>query len=161
MKSPGKIIKYGLPVLLAVIVLWNLWQLAARMLLKQDLPELLGYSNLVVLSGSMEPAVSAGDVIIIHRQKSYETGDVITYRDGGTLTTHRIVAENDEGFQTRGDANNIADDSLVPPDRIMGRVVFVIPAAGNILLFLRTPAGLGGILALGFLAFFAAEHKKD
>lgn len=146
-----RIIKNGLLAMLTVAVLLGIWQLAARAVFKQDLPELFGYSNLAVLSGSMEPAISTGDLVVIHRQEHYKMGDIITYDDGGAFTTHRIVEETSGGFVTRGDANHVSDDRPVMPEQIRGRVVFTVPGLGNALLFLRTPVGLGLILVLGLL----------
>lgn len=163
-----KIFLKGTKAVFAIFVIMmaalSLWQVISVTVLKQEQPELFGYSHLAVLSGSMEPAISAGDLIIIHRQKEYDTGDIITFSEEGSYTTHRITGLENGTFRTRGDANNVEDERPVAGDRIRGRVILVIPAAGEILLFLRTPVGLLGILLLGAAGFFAVERvncKKE
>lgn len=147
--------------LFILILLLNLWGIASTVLLKRPLPEVFGYSYLAVLTGSMEPAVSAGDLIVIYRQTDYHVGDIITFLENGIFTTHRISAAGPNGYQTKGDANSAADSDLVPPEQIMGRVVWVFPGVGNALLFLRTPPGLACLLLLGALALFLAGRSKS
>lgn len=160
MKFLRKIAGAVMAALFILIILLNLWRIASIVLLKRPLPEVFGYSYLAVLTGSMKPAVSAGDLIIIHRQTDYHVGDIITFSENGFLTTHRISAVGPDGFQTRGDANSAADSSPVPLEQIMGRVVWVLPGVGNALLFLRTPPGLACLLLMGALALFLAGRSK-
>lgn len=149
-----KFIQILLLSLLGLILALSLWQAAARVLLHQNPPYLFGYAQLTVLSGSMEPAFSAGDFLIIHRETAYAVGEVVTFRDEGALTTHRIVENGPEGFITKGDYNNAPDSEPVPAERIVGKVVLVIPGLGQAFLFLRTPAGMTAILLFGLLLLF-------
>ena len=57
------------------------------------LPRAFGYTPLVVVSGSMEPTLHAGDVAITKKVTADEVslGDVVTYRSDPGLITHRIV----------------------------------------------------------------------
>ncbi len=152
MKAVIKIIRVILSIVLGILILANLWLLAAQYLLKQDPPKLLGYSQLIVTSGSMEPAFSPGDVVIIHEEESYNLGDIITFRIGGdALVTHRIVGKLSEGFITKGDANNVEDENLAPPYRIVGKVVTAVEGMGAFLNFLKSPLGLLVIIVIGFL----------
>lgn len=130
-------------------LLVGLWQVAARVLLDDDLPGVFGYSPLSIASGSMEPVLSAGDLVVVHREASYRVDDVVAFRDAGSLTTHRIVAEVPEGFVTKGDANNVQDGQPVSADQVVGRVVLAVPFAGEAALLLRTPAGLALLAVLG------------
>ncbi len=156
-KRLGKIIRTLVLTLLVLILAVSLWQAAGRLLFHQDPPYLFGYAQLTVLSGSMEPAFSAGDVLVIHREAEYAPGEVVTFRDEGALTTHRIVAGGPEGFTTKGDFNNAPDSRPVPAERIVGKVVLVIPHLGQVFLFLRTPPGIVAVLLLGLLLLFLPE----
>lgn len=160
MKTAGKAARLVLAALILLLLLLNVWQLADRGLLKRELPGLFGYSCLAVLSGSMEPAVSTGDLIVIHRQEHYETGDIITFSDEGAYTTHRIVSAEDGEFYTKGDANSIADGYPVASSEIIGRVILVIPFAGRVILFLRTPGGITCILLVGLAAVFLPGRNR-
>ncbi len=137
----------------AIKTLWNLFQAALIVLLVLILagslymkftnsPSVLGWSWLEILSGSMEPEIGLDDLIVNKAQDSYQVGDIITYQNGSSLTTHRIVGEAENGFITKGDANNTVDTTPVTRDRIVGKVVFTIPRAGLVLGWLRTPMGM-------------------
>lgn len=143
--------------LLLILILLSavcLHQLAACAVSGQKLPSVLGYSSVTVLSGSMEPAFSAGDQLIIRREAQYEPGDMISFWNDGILITHRLIEQTDKGSITKGDNNNTRDEAPVRPEQIAGRVVLILPRAGNALLFLRTQKGVLTILFLGLLIWF-------
>ena len=127
---------------LALVLLANLYTLAAQRLFHNDSPAILGYRSAVVLTGSMEPAIRADDLVIVHRQEAYSAGDIIMFRSGGHTVTHRITAVTEEGYRTKGDANNTEDAAVTPPEDVLGRVIAVIPGAGGAVRFLRTPLGM-------------------
>ena len=54
---------------------------------------MFGWRQMVISSGSMEPAISVGDLILVRRQPAYRVGEVVTYRlPDGAYITHRIIA---------------------------------------------------------------------
>ncbi len=126
---------------LALIVLVNLYTLAARTLFHVEDPAVLGCRVAVVLTGSMEPAIRADDLVLVHRQEDYDAGDIIMFRSGGSTVTHRVTAVTAEGYRTRGDANNTEDADTTPPEAVLGRVVLTLHGAGAVVRFLRTPLG--------------------
>ncbi len=166
MRIAIKILRGIIAVLLLAVVAANLWLGIQQSVLHRDPPELFGYSQLVVTSGSMVPEFSAGDVILIKERDSYKLGDVVTFRDSaGSLVTHRLVGRTQGQFITKGDANNVEDKDLLPPERIVGGLVTYIPGVGQALLFLRTPLGLLLLIVIGFLlieapALLGAVRKK-
>src|SRR6266498_1989012 len=60
---------------------------------------------LVVRSGSMEPTLPVGSLIVAKKQSHYQVGDVITFKQGNSFVTHRINNIENGAFQTKGDAN--------------------------------------------------------
>lgn len=158
MKSFGRALKAVFQGIFILIILVLVWLMAERLILKQEIPSLAGYSHLVVLSGSMEPEISAGDLIVIRRQDGYKNGDIITFSDETFYTTHRIIETEDDKYYTKGDANNVPDREPVLLSEVVGRVVLVIPAVGRILLFLRTPMGIVCLLLFGLLVLFVTER---
>lgn len=96
------------------------------------------YYAVAIASGSMEKAISKGDIVVIEKiDKQYdklEKGQVITYTYHGVLVVHRIVnIIEDKGeyyVYTKGDANAKEDNYVVEQDTIMGTVEFVIPYLG-------------------------------
>mgnify|MGYP004522980171 FL=1 len=87
-----------------------------------------GVTILRVSSNSMVPKFKKGDFIIIKKQSQYEVGDIITYEvieeDNVYYVTHRIIEKNENGFVTKGDANNKIDDYKVCESEIKGKVIF-------------------------------------
>ena len=131
-----------------VIVIIACWYaIIVKMILKVDVPMVAGYSALVVLSGSMEPTIMTGEVIVIHAQENYEIKDILTYRDSGVLVTHRIVDETETTYTTRGDANN-TDDPPIKKSQAVGKTIFHIPYLGKAILFVQSPVGLASVLAI-------------
>lgn len=163
MKVLGKITKTAIMIVISAAVVLNILQLTVQVLHKQELSGLFGYSRLAVLTGSMEPAIAAGDLIIIRRETEYKKGDIITFREENSYTTHRIMEIKQNGVYTKGDANNTPDSKPVRFEQIVGRVILVIPSMGKVFLFLRTPAGLFLLLLAGGMALYAAERtgKKE
>lgn len=129
-------------------------------------PGLVGAEgSFVVLSGSMEPSISAGDVVVVDdaSPNSIEEGDVITYRRSGadTPTTHRVVEITEQGgepaFVTKGDANDQPDPSPVSASRLIGVVVFTIPYIGYVVEFVNTPVGFLALVVVPFLLLLITE----
>ena len=110
--------------------------------------KVLGFSSAVVLTGSMAEAIQPDDVIITHRQDAYKVGDIVTYQTGTMSVTHRIIAVHENGYRTKGDANNTDDGADIPQNAVVGKVVLVIPKIGAVIRFVRTPAGVLSLLAV-------------
>ena len=111
---------------------------------------MLGYGNAVIITGSMEPAIMPGDMVIVHKQSTYKPGDIVTYQGNSSPITHRILEKTPDGYITGGDANN-TDDGEIARIRIIGKVVKTIPNAGNAILFLQSPIGMLILIAGLFL----------
>ena len=126
--------------LLAVSLIFgiNIYNWNARSLTGNTMPMPFGVGGAVVLSGSMEPAISVDDLIIVKAADSFEVGDVIVYQSGKIQVVHRIVAMDGETVTTRGDANN-TDDNPVELSQVKGRVIAVIPYVGKLVRQLKTP----------------------
>ena len=91
----------------------------------------------LVLSGSMQPMMEAGDVVIIAKVSAdvIQQGDVIQFRkEEGITIMHRIVeVQETEGakfFITKGDANPELDKDPVIPENVVGKLVFTVPKIG-------------------------------
>ena len=131
-----------------IIVIISCWYaIIVKMIFKIDVPMVGGYSALIVLTGSMEPTIKAGEVIIIQEQDEYEIGDILTYREGNILVTHRIVNKTETTYTTRGDANN-TNDPAISKKTAVGKTIFHIPYIGTFILFIQTPIGLFCVLAI-------------
>ena len=97
-----------------------------------------GWEFDAVLSGSMQPALGVGGLVVIQpaEAQGIKMGDIISFRLPGidTPICHRVIdiIETDEGlfFQTKGDANEEPDPYLVSVQDVTGKAVFYTPYVG-------------------------------
>lgn len=128
----------------------------------------------VVMSGSMEPTIKVGDVVVMGRlDRPARVGDVVAVHPPQSIQSnlnypatviHRIV-EIDPGGRvyTKGDARKQRDPFTEPRDAIETHVVATIPGVGRIVAFFTSPLGLIwvglGLLLFVLLPYF--ELKRD
>lgn len=103
-------------------------------------PAVTGSTTLTVLTGSMEPTIKPGALIMVKPVQSneIEVGSIITYRpasDEDILITHRVVRQesgaNGTQWVTRGDANG-ADDAPIVYAQVRGKVIYSLPYLGYV-----------------------------
>lgn len=141
-KTLKKILNVISTILVAIVVVLALLLVGARF---------IGLNVYTVLSGSMEPTYHVGSLIYVKDVNTDElkAGDVITYMlDEDTIVTHRIADvipdETDPSiirFQTKGDANDSIDGSLVHYKNVIGTPVFSIPKLGYLANYIQKPPG--------------------
>ncbi len=106
-----------------------------------------GVKLLSVQSGSMEPSIKTGSVVIVKNQDTYGLGDIITFTDNpqNDSTTHRIikseVKDGKEIYTTKGDANQGDDRLTTTSEKILGKVIFDVPYLGYPVSFAKTQYG--------------------
>jgi len=128
---------------------------------------LFGYEAKVVQSGSMEPYILTGSLIVIAPAEQYRLGDVVTYGPDTSKSvpvTHRIVEKNSEGaraqFVTKGDANEDPDPIAVLQRDIIGKVMFSLPYLGYVIEFARTKLGFGLLIGIPALLIILDEFAN-
>lgn len=134
--------------LLVLVLVVNVTIILKSYIYPDRVPDFLGYKPFIVLSGSMEPAIQAGDLIItkvIEAEKVAE-GDIIAFQaEKNTIVTHRVTdVRTEEGlsFLTRGDANTGADAKAVGVGELEGIYLCRLAGVGNFAMFLQTPLGM-------------------
>lgn len=130
-------------------------------------PTVFGVTPMVVLSGSMSGSsdghIEVGDLIFDTRADTdaLEVGDVISFMDGKSVVTHRIIDVYDEDgermFVTKGDANNAQDMDPVSADKVVGLYRFRIPKLGDFAIFLQKPLGMMLFIAVPVLIFIIVD----
>ena len=111
---------------------------------------LLGYENYVIYSGSMEPTVKVGSLLLTRPVDvdDLRVGDVITYRSPGnhTTLTHRIVSMRQQDgewvFETKGDASLGPDPREIILRGQVSKMAFGIPYLGYVVDFARSTQGV-------------------
>lgn len=156
---------------LSTVVLILLMVVAAVILV----PMILGFKEMAVLSGSMEPTIPVGSIVYVKPLDDpsvLEPGDVCTYTlsDGKTMVTHRVVSidPDNQTLVTQGDANDV-DDGDINFTQVFGEAQFHLPYVGYIAINIKTPTGIMavcGVLVLVILLNFipaiidAGEEEK-
>ena len=102
----------------------------------------------VIATGSMEPMIKPGDVILVKKIVDMEginklkEGDAIQFRRDSILISHRIVEvkKDDKGirYRTKGDNNSSEDTELVKPEDVKGTIAYVVPKVGWPTLLLKS-----------------------
>lgn len=117
----------------------------------------IGWRVGAVVSGSMEPSMHAGDVMITRPVAPGEVrvGDVILFKPsrGESLVAHRVIEitrEPELRFVTKGDANNARDPNPVSTEELEGTLFLNIPYLYLLFTLIRTPLGL--LLTIGIPA---------
>lgn len=156
-----KILNVVYGILLALLVA------LAVMLAASILPIPGNYRVLSVLSGSMEPAIHTGSVVIVAPAEDYKIGEVITFGEISktkTPTTHRIndikVVNDKPVYITKGDANNAPDNKEVAASEVKGKVLFSIPYLGFALNFVKQPIGFALVIIVPAILIIWEEAKK-
>ncbi len=166
-KDRFKVLRIIKNIVLGILILFLTSVLVVSMISRATgkTPTLFGYSLFRVSSGSMEPELGIGDIILVQKFEgnNLNKGDIVTYvaTDGemsGKLITHRVVKEpyeeNGETYLvTKGDANQ-DDDKPAKLSRIEGKLIIKIGFLKYLFDFFVTPWGLIAIIALIILAFF-------
>ena len=109
----------------------------------------LGWRVNAVLSGSMEPQLKVGGVVVSRPvgPEAIAVGDIIIFRPtavGENLISHRVIGVEEKSplyFKTKGDANDTPDPFLVPARNVVGKICFHVPFLGYATQFLKTPFG--------------------
>jgi len=110
----------------------------------------LGIRLFSVQSGSMEPAIPVGSLVMVRPQDSYTEGEIITVRSERSAketVTHRIVERAEDkdigsvSYKLKGDANEDPDPEMVPEKRVVGKVVLHIPFLGYPVGFAQSQIG--------------------
>lgn len=133
---------------LTLVLVVNITLIVRSYLHPAEVPSFMGYKPFIVLSGSMEPAIMPGDLIItkIVAPEKIAVGDIISFRaDKSIVVSHRVKEIQTEGglaFLTQGDANSGADTGTVGPDAVEGIYLLRIAGLGKLAMFLQTPLGL-------------------
>jgi len=125
------------------------------------------YRVMVVQSGSMEPTIKMGSIVVVKPQKNYKIGDIITftsYNKKKTPITHRIYDMEVVGgypvYITKGDANDAPDTRKITKKDIIGKVIFSLPYVGYVVDFARKPIGFIFIVIVPAAIIVFDETRK-
>ena len=147
-------------IFLIIIIFILLFTIYSKFILKEELIKLYNTAILVVLTGSMEPTIKSGEMIIIKEQTDYNVDDIVTYKeDRNFFVTHRIINKYENKYETKGDNNNLIDETI-DKDQIEGKVIYHSKVCGFFILYLLKPITLIVIIIFFVKEFFGHIYVK-
>lgn len=155
-----KVIKKILHIKLTILVLLLL-PLVIFTLITSKTPVIAGIQSFVVLTGSMSPTIAQGSMVFIQKHPVYRKGDVVSYKRGNVIITHRIVGGEKQAngivYRTKGDANTTLDQKEVAEKDVLGKAIFYVPYIGKLVLFLKTFQGFALFIIFPTVLFIVFE----
>jgi len=144
------------------------------LLLAVAVPKFFGYDSFVIYSGSMEPTVKMGSLLVVKpvAAEDLQVGDVIVFRSPGNhaTITHRIAGIREENgqriFTTKGDASSNPDPREVRLQGQVGKMAYTIPYLGYLVDFVKTKEGtliflVAPALGLGLMHLWRERKKRQ
>ena len=129
----------------------------------QGLSMPFGFGASFVLSGSMEPEISADDLVFVKRADELHVGDVVLYNTGRSNVLHRITKIDGDMITTQGDANNTEDKSF-SKSAVFGVYIGKIPSGGKIIRFVTNPPFVMAVvfllMAAAVIWMFVEDHRE-
>ena len=167
MKTIGNVLLTASIILLVFAIAFSLF---VRTSSAENDTTFFGYKPLHIVSGSMEPTIRTGSIILSKRADfdTLQVGDVISYDNGSELITHRVIAINADGSLTaQGDANLQPDAHKI----VRGDVKFVLVRTMNwtapVIETLSSPVGivilvllLADIVQFSVIMLFVRRKKQ-
>lgn len=149
----------NLIIILIIILLLNIFY--SKIILKDDLIKIFGKSFLIITSGSMEPEISSGELIVISKEKQYIKDDIITYIDkDNSFVTHRIVNIDENNFISKGDFNDVEDESNSNLN-IKGKVIYHSKILGFFVFYILKPLVIIYIILFCFINMYYWKNRKE
>ena len=151
----GKMISILICIIIIPIIIVNITLLIKSYFNPNEIPDIFGFKTFVIVSKSMEPTISVGDTIVVKEvnPEDLNLGDIISFRDGDSINTHRITEiVSDSGkkkFRTKGDNNKNIDKELVTASKIEGKYQLRIKGFGKVIKVLNSKVTL--VILLAFL----------
>lgn len=150
-------------ILIIPLILYNVIILFQVFFYGNTTPDIFGYKTFVIISGSMIPTLNIGDIAVVKNldKNDVKIGDVISYREGNAVITHRVTSITEDGqYKTKGDANNKEDINNVPVENIEGVFSFKISKLGYLILFIQNKFGIITIAVILYI-LYANNKKKE
>lgn len=141
----------------------------------------LGYKFMIVSSGSMEPTLPVGSLIIVTPcdYDDLELGDIVTMNKSSTYLTHRVAGKKIDGvvidendplynssearWYTKGDANESEEgDAVISDGQVVGTVHHCFKSVGVVVRYVKANYKVLIILGIIMLVFIEVlSYLKD
>ncbi len=151
-------------IILIPLLIYNVTLIIKSILKPNKTPDFFGYKTYVIVSGSMEPSLKIGDIVIVKKVSENELNvdDIISFRQGQNVVTHRISQiRNEYGekvYITKGDNNNTEDSGNIDYSYIEGKVFTSIRGLGKVVIFFQGKLSI--LLIVSFFYLYLSQTNK-
>ena len=159
-----KIIVTIIYILLLPLLIYNVTLIFKSIIKPNKTPDFFGYKTYVIVSGSMEPNLKIGDIVVVKKVNENElnVGDIISFRQGQNVVTHRIsqikYEYGERVYITKGDNNNTEDNGSIDYSYIEGKVINNIRKAGKVVIFFQGKLSI--IIIVLFFYIYLSQTTK-
>lgn len=166
-KNINKIIKIIFYPIIILVLVCNIIFMIQKIRNPEEFADIFGYKAFIIVSGSMEPNLKIGDVVIIKetKQEDIQKGDIITFKENSEAITHRvdeiINMDGQEYYRTKGDNNTSQDADLVEYKNIEGKFTFKIEGIGKIITNIQEPIIVIAIIIIMYVVYRIISKKTD
>lgn len=166
-KKRKRILKLFIYSLIAFILICNVYLILQVIKNPTDTAQLFGYRCFSVASGSMEPTLQIGDLIITKEKskKDIKVGDIISFKDGDSTITHRVIKVISQNgkilYQTKGDNNNVSDEKNIKYEDVEGVYVNHIPELGKMYIYIQKTPVVISILIIIYIIYKIVDTKEN
>ena len=163
-----KMISTIIYIIIIPVIIYNISLIVQSLLVSNTTPSFLGIKTFVIVSGSMEPTLDIGDIILVKDidENDIRKNDIIAFREGEIIVTHRVIdiIEKEDGkeFITKGDNNNVKDSYPVKYRDIEGKYQEIkISKIGNFVLFMQNKIVIVCILIIFYYIYIHDNNKRE
>jgi len=173
MSTVKKIFRSLINILSIAVILFSIFVLLTVVMTSSGgVPEFMGYSAFRVTTGSMDPTLPVGTLILVHHVEPEEIkpDDIISFYSSdpelqGSINTHRVTGVTREGngeivFTTKGDANPIEDRYPVKGSSLIGVMVFSSYAIGTVVRIVSNPLVFIPLILLPLIVIIVMNFVK-
>lgn len=147
-------------ILVGICLVFAIYNFVCLKVVKKDYVNYFGYTYFEILTGSMENEINIDDYVFVKLTDNVKEKDIISYKKGNDIVTHRIVKINKDEIITRGDANNI-DDDPIKKNQVIGKVVHIGKNYGKYVKVITEPIVLVTFFATIILFNIAFSKSKE
>ncbi len=103
-----------------------------------------GFDFAVIASNSMQPDISAGDIVILRKptNSGFNTGEIVQFHNHKNFVLHRVISKIGNSYRTKGDANTGSDPNILKPKHITGIAIGTLRGFGLPLIAIRQFVGI-------------------
>ena len=113
-------------IIIAILIVFAISYLVQTRIMGKKYANIFGFTAFQVASGSMSGTINIGDAVIVKITDQIKENDIIVYMQDNNFITHRVIKIAEDSITTKGDANT-TQDLPITKDKIVGKVIFIIP----------------------------------